>query len=347
MKNISRENYEVWFIDYLDGKLGESSKQELNAFLEANPDLAEELKSFESLELKPEPVAFSPKSQLEKSEAGLMEISDSEYLLVKQMEEGLNDDEEQELAQILKNDESLIKRGKQFQLTRLASEAINYPGKASLIHRGIGTLYTIGIRVASAAAMIFAAVWGYQNFLLPDTKNSVAGLTPLESRSIPAEEPVIDATHLDLVSIREIEETNQPEEAKVHENQLSLPEEKRDIINDFSSGSEPEMTLLASAGTGTFSLPVEIPSAYETGLRHMMPQYLDIHNRQQALMTTVEQKSANKNENSLFVKGLKFVDKVSGDLVNFERLYDEDGNYVAYNLKAGNIEMKQKVKTNQ
>lgn len=341
MKSISRENYEIWFVDYLDGKLGESSKQELKDFLEANPDLAGELNSFESLELKPEPVAFSSKHRLEKNEADLMEMSYVDYLLVKQMEDGLNDDEEQELSQKIKNDESLIKRGKEFQLTRLSAESVTFTAKASLMHRGIGKLYIIGIRVASAAAVILAAIWGYQNFLLPDTNNSLAELKPLESKSIPAEKSKIETQQLVVSTLPKIETINQYEVDQKSEHQPSKYIEKAEKRNEIN---QPEMTLLAAGSIRTISLPVEMPSAYEAGLRHMMPQYLDIHNRQQALLANQNKKSSAQNENSLFVKGLKFVDKVSGDLVNFERLYDEDGNYVAYNLKAGNIEMKQKVK---
>ncbi|PWD99718.1 hypothetical protein [Marinilabilia rubra] len=344
MKNISRENYEIWFVDYLDGKLDESSKMEFFVFLETNPDLADELKSFESLELEAEEVSFSTKSQLEKSEADFMEMSSSDYLLVKQMEEGLNDGEEQELATKIKEDESLIKRGKQFQLTRLYSETVSFPAKASLIHRKIGKVYALGIRVASAAAVVLVAVWGYNNFMLQTPDDSLADLKPLKGKSIPSPEPNIGDALKVAESLAMTEDMSSKTMKEFSENQMSFPESDNVKAETGALGTGPEMTLLASRASLTITLPVDMPSAYEAGLRHMMPQYLDIHNRQQALLANQNQKRSPQNDNSLFVKGLKFVDKVSGDLVNFEQLYDEDGNYVAYNLEAGNIKMKQKVK---
>ena len=40
---ITRENYELFFVDYLDNKLSDSNILELMAFLAQNPDLEEEL----------------------------------------------------------------------------------------------------------------------------------------------------------------------------------------------------------------------------------------------------------------------------------------------------------------
>ena len=48
---INRNNYEKWFVDYLDGILDENSEQELHFFLKANPDLAEELESVGNVSL--------------------------------------------------------------------------------------------------------------------------------------------------------------------------------------------------------------------------------------------------------------------------------------------------------
>jgi hypothetical protein len=39
---ISRQNYEQYFVDYLDGKLNDEQVGVLMSFLEFNPDLKEE-----------------------------------------------------------------------------------------------------------------------------------------------------------------------------------------------------------------------------------------------------------------------------------------------------------------
>lgn len=54
MKNITRHNYEAYFLDYLEGELSGELKLEMEAFLKANPDLAVELEEFENVSLEPE-----------------------------------------------------------------------------------------------------------------------------------------------------------------------------------------------------------------------------------------------------------------------------------------------------
>ena len=40
---IDRSNYEIWFIDWLDGNLNSNQVEKLKLFLNENPDLEEEL----------------------------------------------------------------------------------------------------------------------------------------------------------------------------------------------------------------------------------------------------------------------------------------------------------------
>ena len=49
--DISRNNYESWFLDYLDGRLNAAEEEILLSFLEFNQDLRTELGGFENLQL--------------------------------------------------------------------------------------------------------------------------------------------------------------------------------------------------------------------------------------------------------------------------------------------------------
>ena len=67
MNQINRHNYEVFFIDYLEGKLPSSRADELIAFLRENPDLYDELQSWEEVRLCPdETIRMEPKDGLKK-----------------------------------------------------------------------------------------------------------------------------------------------------------------------------------------------------------------------------------------------------------------------------------------
>jgi hypothetical protein len=51
MDTISRNNYEVWFIDYLDGQLDCGQVDQLLDFLNENPDLRNELEAAAGIRL--------------------------------------------------------------------------------------------------------------------------------------------------------------------------------------------------------------------------------------------------------------------------------------------------------
>jgi hypothetical protein len=66
--NINRDNYESYFIDFLDGTLAPASVDELLDFLSANPDLAQEMKGMERMVLEPSVVEEFPVCDLLKTE---------------------------------------------------------------------------------------------------------------------------------------------------------------------------------------------------------------------------------------------------------------------------------------
>lgn len=66
--NINRNNYEIWLIDYLDGKLSPAEEEGLQLFLTANPDLKEEFDSFEFMPLEVVEITYEPKSTLKKKQ---------------------------------------------------------------------------------------------------------------------------------------------------------------------------------------------------------------------------------------------------------------------------------------
>ena len=66
---ITRDNYEPFFLDYLEGNLDENKIDQFLDFLEKNPDLKEELQLFEHVNLPEEHFDFSGKESLYKSAA--------------------------------------------------------------------------------------------------------------------------------------------------------------------------------------------------------------------------------------------------------------------------------------
>ncbi|MEY4594342.1 MAG: hypothetical protein RIQ47_752, partial [Bacteroidota bacterium] len=72
---INKENYEVYFIDYLDDKLDEQTVAKLRLFLELHPELKEELAGMEEVRLVTGPSALnSLKEQLKRDDDGLTSV---------------------------------------------------------------------------------------------------------------------------------------------------------------------------------------------------------------------------------------------------------------------------------
>jgi len=345
MSRIDRNNYEIWFIDYMDGILSDESEKQLFAFLEKNPDLAEELDKFEELTLQPADISFDAASRLQKSEADVMQIARPDFLMIKQLEDGLTEAEGQELAEEIRKDESLIRKGREYRLTRLAPELIEYAGKHSLIRKEIRPmLIQISRITAAAAAVIFVMIFGLKVFNSVPDEDTIA-LHPLEP--LPADINETVEIEKDLKNILEpynsakLLSSRQKVEYSVSDIQDDI---KRQNTTIESSGTmDAPMVPLPSRGFDQ-TLFVSVPNVYEAGLRHMMPMYLDLNREKQNFIAENREPASPEETNSILVRGIQFVDKVSGDLVNFDKLYDEDGNFVAYNLKAGGFEVEKKLR---
>jgi len=78
---INRTNYEIWFIDYADGKLSVEEKKELFQFLNLHPDLKEEFEGFENLKLEEDSSVFENKESLKKSTLTITKKNCEEYFI--------------------------------------------------------------------------------------------------------------------------------------------------------------------------------------------------------------------------------------------------------------------------
>lgn len=167
--NIGRDNYEYWFMDYLDGKLDTVQVEVLMSFLEFNPDLKQELEGLENVSLEPREQVFEHKAGLRKPvdtpERQAM-LENFEDYCISGIEQQLSPDEENMLQKIIKDDPEkqniyILYRSIILQ----ADKSILYPGKSRLKRRYI-ELPRLRIAMSSVAAVaiiLLALSWFFRN----------------------------------------------------------------------------------------------------------------------------------------------------------------------------------------
>lgn len=64
---INRNNYEMYFLDYLEGNLDPVMEEELKTFLANHPDLSAELEQYRNITLSAPDVHFPYKHHLRKT----------------------------------------------------------------------------------------------------------------------------------------------------------------------------------------------------------------------------------------------------------------------------------------
>lgn len=139
-EQINRGNYEVFLLDYLEGKLSDPEQQQLLAFLEVNPDLKEEfeaLSAFDMPVLSPSEDIFTHKAQLRKAVVlNEDECTYTEELSFKALEGDANLLELKEHHTLLVNDEVYRKNFSILKHTQqVIDPSVQYPYKSGLKKR--------------------------------------------------------------------------------------------------------------------------------------------------------------------------------------------------------------------
>ncbi len=158
MEKLNKHNYEAYFLDFIEGNLNESQVRELKKFIDANPELEEELNDFEEFTLKPENIIYDHKEELIKNaQAKHFEINNFEYLCVADIEKDITEDEKNSLIKKVERDKGRSKDLNLFKKTKLSPDlSIIYPIKKQLIRRYIPVGFKLGYSVAAAViALVF------------------------------------------------------------------------------------------------------------------------------------------------------------------------------------------------
>ena len=147
---INLQNYEEYFVRYLDGELSSSEVGEVEFFLQQHPELNAELNAFKSTVLSADDEVFFPKKEL------LMKgitLANYEDYFIRNVENTLSQEEKIELTEFIQQHSGLQREMNAFDSTKLvADSSIVFPDK-NLLKRRDGRIVPMYVRYVLAAAI--------------------------------------------------------------------------------------------------------------------------------------------------------------------------------------------------
>ena len=157
---ITRDNYEAYFLDYLEGNLDENLVDDFLKFLQENPDLKEELSLMDFAPLEPINTFFSKKEKLYKEKYD----DEKEFNLaaIALIEGDISKSEKAQFDAYLLNHPEKQKEVQQFQQTKLQpDETVVFAHKNKLYRRSLGKAIFLWSSRAAAVLVVALAIYFY------------------------------------------------------------------------------------------------------------------------------------------------------------------------------------------
>ena len=155
---ITLHNYEIYFIDYHEGRLSTNETNELMEFLAANPSLKNEFEDYKYEPLSPDlEITFSHKSSLKKND--FLFTSEKEEKIISYLEGDISDEDKSDIEKDIEEDALTEKAYAQFQTTILTPDpSIEFPFKSALKKKAVANIFYTPWAGYAAAALIIILI---------------------------------------------------------------------------------------------------------------------------------------------------------------------------------------------
>ncbi len=188
---INRSNYEIYFIDYFDGRLDEKSQKELFAFLKENADLKDEFDRFGNVSVEANPlIAFGGKDRLKKD---VITLFNYKTWLVAYVENDLTDSQIKEVETFHSKNNSIKPELEILKQIRLVpDENIFFPKKNILKKINKVISFSAAVKPLAVAAAI-TALFIISYFIIQNQNRKQKEVAEKPASEIPIE-PSIDSS---------------------------------------------------------------------------------------------------------------------------------------------------------
>ena len=224
---ITRQNYEAYFIDYLEGSLDEKLVDQFIEFLQENPDLKKELSLFESVSAVPENTTFSKKDKLYKNKFDIE--TEFNEAAVANLEGDITTKEKREFENYLSSHPEKQNDLKLFSKTLLkADNRITFTNKSKLYKKPKGrvVLFWAG-RVAAVLILAFAIFSLLDKNVNPvNNENRVAEVKETKQPEIPQEKTVREFVQEEVQKNEAKEKLATKETTPVQKKEIVAPKQK-------------------------------------------------------------------------------------------------------------------------
>ncbi len=180
--NINRNNYETFFLLYVDNELSDIERKEVEAFLEQNPDLQTEMDMFMEVVLQPEPAIVFPSKQMLFRGHNPVNSDNYEMYFVMYGDNELNESDRRYVEQFVQEHPQFSTEFELIQSARVTPDlSVVFEGKEVLYRheKPAGRVITMQWMRAVAAAVAFVFMVGTAWIFINDS-NSDKNLVALE-----------------------------------------------------------------------------------------------------------------------------------------------------------------------
>src|SRR6185503_6239886 len=224
---LNRNNYEEYFILYLDNELDSEGRREVEAFAKQNPDLKAELDMLMQSKLTPDAeISFTDKGALMRFDSSSISLSNYEEWLTSYIDNELTDGERRDVEVFVAGNPAIQRELNLLQQTKLQPETIVFPNKESLYRRE-EKARVISVRWwrIAAAAVLFLGI-GTTTIILMNNQKKNGPVSPT-------------ALHPEVKS-KSNETVKQPEKGTQSIPEVAVVGEKK---NDSNKTDEPKIVV--------------------------------------------------------------------------------------------------------
>ena len=338
--HINSDNYEVWLVDYLDGKLSGQALTAVQHFLASHPHILSEMNELAGIKLQPGKDSSYPfKERLRRAPAPFDDLSEYDYLLAKVAEQELSENDKRQLYYLSKKSDEVIADFHCMSRMKLRPDDEVYPYRSRLYRK---SLIPTGLwwKTAAAAVLIF--------FFLSDKGMIDQSASSTKVAYIPDTEATVGAGAPNETNTDDMEAVSGMVAVAAKGKQKAV------TVVPFPTSTEEEnvqenATEVIPTITPRLKTPVIIENnylnSYEEGLSLMLPHYLENRRLMAASEGDVEADNLARGEKPMVLttKTTRLLGRIAPFNLAYTRKYNEEGRLVAINVKSDNFELEQRV----